>query len=77
MTSPQLKELRCTWHEKERGLMWTEFVPTHRAGEALRQAERKGDQVRAAAIAKALEAQRRAEPAACAPVRADGGGRVC
>ena len=73
--------LRCTWHEKARGLMWTEFVPVHEAEKALRQAEWEGDTGRATAIRKALEARRRTELATCAPERADrgdgqgGGGR--
>ena len=71
--------LRCTWHEKARGLMWTEFVPPHRGEEELRRAEREGDVGRAAAIRRALEARRKAESATCAPGHAtseqDGGDR--
>lgn len=52
--------LRCTWHEKARGLMWTEFVSVQRGEEELRLAERKGDAGRAAAIRRALEARRKA-----------------
>ncbi len=70
---PPREPLRCTWHEKARGLMWTEFVPVHRAGEVVREAERAGDVGRAAAIRRALEARRKAELAACAPERANRG----
>ena len=67
------KELRCTWHEKARGLMWTEFVPDHRAEEELRRAEREGDSGRAAAIRRALKARSAKDPAACASEHAQGG----
>ena len=62
----QPRELVVTWREDARNLMWTEFVPVHRAGEVLREAERAGDVGRAAAVRKALEARRAKDPATCA-----------
>jgi len=58
--------LTCTWREDARNLMWTEFVPVHRAEEELRRAESEGDSGRAAAIRKGLEARRAKGPATCA-----------
>ena len=69
--------LVATWREEARNLMWTEFVPVHRAGEVVREAERVGDVGRAAAIQKALEVRTSKGRATCAPGRAtseqDGG----
>lgn len=59
--------LRCTWHEKARGLMWTEFVSVQGAGEVVHEAERAGDVGRAAAIRRALEARTSKGDATCAP----------
>ena len=66
------RELVVTWREDARNLMWTEFVPVHGAGEAVREAERAGDVGRAAAIRKALEARTSKGHATCAPGRATG-----
>jgi hypothetical protein len=62
----QPRELVATWREDARNLMWTEFVPVHRAEEVVREAERAGNVGRAAAVRKALEARRAKDPAACA-----------
>ena len=56
MTTPSHSnnELVITWLQASRGLMWTEFVPTHKVQEELDRADRLEDTARADAIRKAL-----------------------
>ncbi len=56
MTTPahHANELVITWLQASRGLMWTEFVPTHKVQEELDRADRLEDTARADAIRKAL-----------------------
>ena len=70
------RDLVITWYERSRCLMWTEFVPFHKAQADLERSERAGDVGRACALRKSLEARRATNSAACTPERdceSDGG----
>lgn len=48
-------ELIVTYLQASRGLLWTEFIPLHRADDELSRAENAGQTERADAIRSALE----------------------
>ena len=51
----QQNELVVTYSQASRGLLWTEFVPKHKAEEELKRSENTNDTARADSIRKALE----------------------